>query len=144
MASAEDPSNDGKASDTASIIPTPGELVLKKLFAQFVVSSKGKLNHISTQPLVSDSYTTDTCTYPTRIPFTNIIIHQANPLSQYLQKGEDLNFDQLLLSLKDVASFCLRSLLIALNDWRKLLMKQIKTSPRGFGISPGYDNKYAY
>ena len=50
MASAEDPSNE----ETPLIeTPSPGELVVKKLFSQFVVSSQTKLNHVSRQPLVS-------------------------------------------------------------------------------------------
>lgn len=32
---------------------SPGEFVLKKLFAEFVVVSDRKLQHIATQPLVS-------------------------------------------------------------------------------------------
>ncbi len=51
-----------------------------------------------------------------------------------------MTFDQLLLSLRDVASFCLRSLLIALNDWRKRFIKQIKTSQRG----PFMSSRYMY
>ena len=35
------------------ITPSPGELVLKKLFAQFVVTTESKLKYISTQPIVS-------------------------------------------------------------------------------------------
>ena len=34
-------------------LPSPGEFVLKKLFAQFVVNSEVKLKHIASQPLVS-------------------------------------------------------------------------------------------
>ena len=68
------------------------------------------------------------------------IFSKANPLSKYLQRGEDPNFDQLLLSLREVASFCLRSLLTALNDWRKRQIKQIKTSPLWVAGSSGYIN----
>ncbi len=53
MASAEDPSCELGGPDPLIGIPSPGELVLKKLFAQFFVCSQTKLNHISRQPLVS-------------------------------------------------------------------------------------------
>ena len=39
------------------------------------------------------------------------------PLSKFLQRGEDSQFDQLLTSLNDVAEHCLPALLRALFDW---------------------------
>lgn len=56
MASAEDcSSSSGVVSGSVSVSdnPSPGELILKKLFAQFMVSSKAKLVTITREPLVS-------------------------------------------------------------------------------------------
>ena len=53
MASAEDPSGETKGAEDRAVVPSPGEIILKKLFAQFVVSSQAKLSHIMTQALVS-------------------------------------------------------------------------------------------
>jgi len=59
MASAGDITGaETKGQEINTGIPSPGELVLKKLFAQFVVYSQSKLNYVMSQPLVSDSILT--------------------------------------------------------------------------------------
>lgn len=58
MASAEDCSGSSErptATVVSSVNPSPGELILKKLFAQFVVSSKTKLSNITKEPLVKST-----------------------------------------------------------------------------------------
>jgi hypothetical protein len=98
MASADDQTSIRRQDSTSS----PGEVILKKLFAQFVVTAELKLNHLASQPV-------------------------ANPLSKYLQRGDDPNLDQLLSSLKEVSRFSLKSILTALVEWRKRQMKQIQS-----------------
>lgn len=65
--------------------------------------------------------------------------YQANPLSKYFQKGDDPNLDQLLASLKEVARFCLRSLLTAIFEWRKRLIKQIQGTTQWTIVTSGYE-----
>ena len=57
MASAGDVTGGGRKGEEMNPgNPSPGELVLKKLFAQFVVCSQSKLNYVMAQPLVYTSY----------------------------------------------------------------------------------------
>ena len=127
---------------------SPGELILKKLFAQFVVTAESKLKHVSTQPLVRRErhiHTESERDYhflpPSLLSLPPSLfspslpslpplppsLPQANPLIKYIQRGDDPTLDQLLASLKEVARFSLRSMLTTLFEWRKKLMKEIQS-----------------
>lgn len=71
----------------------PGEFVLQTLFAEFTVLAEKKIEHVLETP------------------------NKEKPLSKLLQRGEDLNLDQLLSALNSVAENCLPALLRALFDW---------------------------
>ncbi|KAL9973951.1 hypothetical protein ACROYT_G020474 [Oculina patagonica] len=71
---------------------TPGEFVLRTLFAEFTVLAEKKIETILSEPL-------------------------ERPVSKSLQKGEDPQFDQLLNSLHIVAEYSLSSLLKTLFKW---------------------------
>ncbi|XP_070314130.1 protein furry homolog-like isoform X4 [Odocoileus virginianus] len=72
----------------------PGEYVIKSLFAEFAVQAEKKIEVVMAEPL-------------------------EKPLSRSLQRGEDLQFDQLISSMSSVAEHCLPSLLRTLFDWYK-------------------------
>jgi hypothetical protein len=80
---------------------SPGQYVLKKLFADFVHLSTSKLNFIATQDL---EYVVTKC----------------------LQRGEDPYLDQLLKSLNEVSAFCLKSMLEHLFKWRDQQISQCR------------------
>lgn len=105
---------------------SPGELILKKLFAQFVARSDAKLKHIAAQRQVYMNAANGTImlTY-IQANVCRLLTLQSYPLAKSLQRGEDPQFDQLLSSLKEVARFCLRSLLKTIFDWRRLQMKLV-------------------
>uniref|UniRef100_A0A8V5FUZ6 Uncharacterized protein n=1 Tax=Melopsittacus undulatus TaxID=13146 RepID=A0A8V5FUZ6_MELUD len=70
----------------------PGEYVIKSLFAEFAVQAEKKIELVMAEPL-------------------------EKLLSRSLQRGEDLQFDQLISSMSSVAEHCLPSLLRTLFDW---------------------------
>ncbi|NXF91690.1 FRYL protein, partial [Eubucco bourcierii] len=70
----------------------PGEYVIKNLFAEFAVQAEKKIEVVMAEPL-------------------------EKLLSRSLQRGEDLQFDQLISSMSSVAEHCLPSLLRTLFDW---------------------------
>ncbi|XP_057287067.1 protein furry homolog-like isoform X1 [Pezoporus wallicus] len=70
----------------------PGEYVIKNLFAEFAVQAEKKIELVMAEPL-------------------------EKLLSRSLQRGEDLQFDQLISSMSSVAEHCLPSLLRTLFDW---------------------------
>ncbi|KAL3879804.1 hypothetical protein ACJMK2_032086 [Sinanodonta woodiana] len=70
----------------------PGEHILRSLFLEFCLISERKIEQVLAEPL-------------------------ERPLAKSLQRGEDPQFDQLLLSLSTVAEQCLPSLLRALFRW---------------------------
>ncbi|XP_074881594.1 protein furry homolog-like isoform X2 [Buteo buteo] len=70
----------------------PGEYVIKSLFAEFAVQAEKKIEVVMAEPL-------------------------EKLLSRSLQRGEDLQFDQLISSMSSVAEHCLPSLLRTLFDW---------------------------
>uniref|UniRef100_A0A8C5DWE7 Protein furry homolog n=1 Tax=Gouania willdenowi TaxID=441366 RepID=A0A8C5DWE7_GOUWI len=72
----------------------PGEFVLKSLFANFTLLSERKIRIIMAEPL-------------------------EKPLNKSLQRGEDLQFDQLISSMSSLAEYCLPSILKTLFDWYK-------------------------
>ncbi|XP_019713119.1 protein furry homolog isoform X3 [Hippocampus comes] len=72
----------------------PGEYVLKSLFAAFATMSEHKIRVIMAEPL-------------------------EKPLSKSLQRGEDLQFDQLMSTMSSLAEYCLPSILRTLFDWYK-------------------------
>ncbi|KAG8453653.1 hypothetical protein GDO86_000331 [Hymenochirus boettgeri] len=72
----------------------PGEYVIKSLFAEFAVQAEKKIEVVMAEPL-------------------------EKILSRSLQRGEDLQFDQLISSMSSVAEHCLPSLLRTLFDWYK-------------------------
>ncbi|XP_061208806.1 protein furry homolog-like isoform X3 [Neopsephotus bourkii] len=72
----------------------PGEYVIKSLFAEFAVQAEKKIELVMAEPL-------------------------EKLLSRSLQRGEDLQFDQLISSMSSVAEHCLPSLLRTLFDWYK-------------------------
>lgn len=74
----------------------------------------------------------------------NFCFVQSYQLAKSLQRGEDPQFDQLLLSLKEVAKFCLRSLLKTIFDWRRIQMKNVH-SVTNWGVPvTGYALKSIY
>ncbi|XP_060134880.1 protein furry homolog-like isoform X7 [Zootoca vivipara] len=72
----------------------PGEYVIKSLFAEFAIQAEKKIEVVMAEPL-------------------------EKLLSRSLQRGEDLQFDQLISSMSSVAEHCLPSLLRTLFDWYK-------------------------
>ncbi|XP_045064182.1 protein furry homolog [Coregonus clupeaformis] len=72
----------------------PGEFVLKSLFANFTSLSERKIRIIMAEPL-------------------------EKPLNKSLQRGEDLQFDQLISTMSSLAEYCLPSILKTLFDWYK-------------------------
>ncbi|XP_042638065.1 protein furry homolog-like [Orycteropus afer afer] len=70
----------------------PGEYVIKSLFAEFAVQAEKKIEVVMAEPL-------------------------EKLLSRSLQRGEDLQFDQVISSMSSVAEHCLPSLLRTLFDW---------------------------
>nr|XP_044986313.1 protein furry homolog-like isoform X3 [Jaculus jaculus] len=70
----------------------PGEYVIKSLFAEFAIQAEKKIEVVMAEPL-------------------------EKLLSRSLQRGEDLQFDQLISSMSAVAEHCLPSLLRTLFDW---------------------------
>uniref|UniRef100_A0A3P8XS75 Furry homolog b (Drosophila) n=1 Tax=Esox lucius TaxID=8010 RepID=A0A3P8XS75_ESOLU len=72
----------------------PGEFVLKSLFANFTSVSERKIRIIMAEPL-------------------------EKPLNKSLQRGEDLQFDQLISTMSSLAEYCLPSILRTLFDWYK-------------------------
>ncbi|XP_013925674.1 PREDICTED: protein furry homolog-like [Thamnophis sirtalis] len=72
----------------------PGEYVIKSLFTEFAIQAEKKIEVVMAEPL-------------------------EKPLSRSLQRGEDLQFDQLISSMSSVAEHCLPSLLRTLFDWYK-------------------------
>ena len=152
MASAGSIATTNRRDEMAAISSSssPGELILKKLFAQFVVTAESKLKHVSTQPLVRRERKRDyhvvpfSPSLPSLPPLSPLslpsplslslplslsspFLPQANPLIKYIQRGDDPTLDQLLASLKEVARFSLRSMLTTLFEWRKKLMKEIQS-----------------
>ncbi|XP_073464568.1 protein furry homolog-like isoform X2 [Aquarana catesbeiana] len=72
----------------------PGEYVIKNLFAEFAVQAEKKIEVVMAEPL-------------------------EKLLSRSLQRGEDLQFDQVISCMSSVAEHCLPSLLRTLFDWYK-------------------------
>ncbi|KAL0994847.1 hypothetical protein UPYG_G00128010 [Umbra pygmaea] len=72
----------------------PGEFVLKSLFANFTSVSERKIRIIMAEPL-------------------------EKPLNKSLQRGEDLQFDQLISTMSSLSEYCLPSILRTLFDWYK-------------------------
>ncbi|XP_061439277.1 protein furry homolog-like isoform X3 [Rhineura floridana] len=72
----------------------PGEYVIKSLFAEFAIQAEKKIEVVMAEPL-------------------------EKLLSRSLQRGEDLQFDQLISSMSSVSEHCLPSLLRTLFDWYK-------------------------
>jgi len=70
----------------------PGEFVMRTLFAEFTIQAEKKICAVMAEPL-------------------------ERPLSKSLQRGEDLQFDQLLQAFGTVAEHCLPSLLRTLIAW---------------------------
>ncbi|XP_048454072.1 protein furry homolog [Rhincodon typus] len=71
-----------------------GEYVLKSIFANFTTQAERKIRIIMAEPL-------------------------EKPLTKSLQRGEDLQFDQLISSMSSLAEYCLPSVLRTLFDWYK-------------------------
>ncbi|XP_059502688.1 protein furry homolog isoform X2 [Stegostoma tigrinum] len=71
-----------------------GEYVLKSVFANFTTQAERKIRIIMAEPL-------------------------EKPLTKSLQRGEDLQFDQLISSMSSLAEYCLPSVLRTLFDWYK-------------------------
>ncbi|XP_026809010.1 protein furry isoform X2 [Rhopalosiphum maidis] len=69
----------------------PGEYVMRTLFADFTVQAERKMEEVMTEP--------------------------EKPLMKILQRGEDAQFDQLLIAFGSVAEHCLPSILKALFAW---------------------------
>nr|XP_023011562.1 protein furry [Leptinotarsa decemlineata] len=78
----------------------PGEFVMRNLFADFTVLAEKKIESVMTEP-------------------------QEKPLSKTLQRGEDAQFDQLLVAFGSVAEHCLPSLLRALFSWYERQMSEV-------------------
>ncbi|XP_075051504.1 protein furry homolog-like isoform X1 [Mixophyes fleayi] len=72
----------------------PGEYVIKSLFAEFAVQAEKKIEVVMAEPL-------------------------EKLLSRSLQRGEDLQFDQVISCMSSVAEHCLPSLLRTLFVWYK-------------------------
>ncbi|XP_045140236.1 protein furry homolog-like isoform X1 [Echinops telfairi] len=70
----------------------PGEYVIKSLFAEFAIQAEKKIEVVMAEPL-------------------------EKLLSRSLQRGEDLQFDQVVSSMSSIAEHCLPSLLRTLFDW---------------------------
>lgn len=69
----------------------PGEYVMRTLFADFTVQVERKMEEV--------------------------MVELEKPLMKILQRGEDAQFDQLLIAFGSVAEHCLPSILKALFDW---------------------------
>jgi len=69
----------------------PGEYVMRTLFADFTVQAERKIEEVMIEP--------------------------EKPLMKILQRGEDAQFDQLLIAFGSVAEHCLPSILKALFAW---------------------------
>lgn len=69
----------------------PGEYVMRTLFADFTVQAERKMEEV--------------------------MIEQEKPLMKILQRGEDVQFDQLLVAFGSVAEHCLPSILKSLFAW---------------------------
>lgn len=69
----------------------PGEYVMRTLFADFTVQAERKMEEVMIEP--------------------------EKPLMKILQRGEDAQFDQLLIAFGSVAEHCLPSILKALFAW---------------------------
>ncbi|KAG5899998.1 hypothetical protein JTB14_009085 [Gonioctena quinquepunctata] len=78
----------------------PGEFVMRNLFADFTILAEKKIESVMTEP-------------------------QEKPLSKTLQRGEDAQFDQLLVAFGSVAEHCLPSLLRALFSWYERQMSEV-------------------
>ncbi|XP_050300806.1 protein furry isoform X2 [Anthonomus grandis grandis] len=78
----------------------PGEFVMRSLFQEFTILAEKKIENVMTEP-------------------------QEKPLSKTLQRGEDLQFDQLLGAFGSVAEHCLPSLLKALFSWYERQMSEV-------------------
>eukprot|EP00117_Sycon_ciliatum_P032387 scpid1600/ scgid25124/ Protein furry homolog-like; ALL1-fused gene from chromosome 4p12 protein len=85
---------------------TPGEVVLRTLLAEFTSRAAKKLEVVNSQPL-------------------------DRPLARYLQTGEDVQFDQTLLSLSAISEHCLPSVLRTVLDWYAKQMKSSGKRERG-------------
>nr|KAF6368491.1 FRY microtubule binding protein [Myotis myotis] len=72
----------------------PGEYVLKSLFVNFTTQAERKIRIIMAEPL-------------------------EKPLTKSLQRGEDLQFDQVISSMSSLSEYCLPSILRTLFDWYK-------------------------
>ncbi|KAG8452837.1 hypothetical protein GDO86_004577 [Hymenochirus boettgeri] len=72
----------------------PGEYILKSLFANFTNQAERKIRIIMAEPL-------------------------EKPLTKSLQRGEDLQFDQVISSMSSLSEYCLPSILRTLFDWYK-------------------------
>lgn len=91
----------------------PGEYVIKSLFAEFAVQAEKKIEVVMAEPL-------------------------EKLLSRSLQRGEDLQFDQLVSSMSSVAEHCLPSLLRTLFDWYR---RQNGTDDESYGYRPRSSTK---
>lgn len=91
----------------------PGEYVIKSLFAEFAVQAEKKIEVVMAEPL-------------------------EKLLSRSLQRGEDLQFDQLISSMSSVAEHCLPSLLRTLFDWYR---RQNGTDDESYGYRPRSSTK---
>ncbi|KAK9739124.1 Cell morphogenesis N-terminal [Popillia japonica] len=81
----------------------PGEYVMRSLFADFTIQAEKKI-----EAVMGES--------------------QEKLLSKLLQRGEDLQFDQLLSAFGSVAEHCLPSLLRALFLWYERQMAEVASS----------------
>ncbi|XP_025832530.1 protein furry homolog [Agrilus planipennis] len=77
----------------------PGEFVMRSLFAEFTVQAEKKIEAVMVEP-------------------------QEKPISKTLQRGEDMQFDQLLSAFGSVAEHCLPSLLRTLFAWYERQMSE--------------------
>ncbi|GAB1289726.1 FRY-like transcription coactivator [Apodemus speciosus] len=93
----------------------PGEYVIKSLFAEFAVQAEKKIEVVMAEPLNLEKL-----------------------LSRSLQRGEDLQFDQLVSSMSSVAEHCLPSLLRTLFDWYR---RQNGTDDESYGYRPRSSTK---
>ncbi|XP_016844243.1 protein furry isoform X3 [Nasonia vitripennis] len=80
-----------KSQQTGDMDLRPGEFVMQSLFADFTAQAEKKMEAVMTET--------------------------EKPLSKVLQRGEDLQFDQLLSAFGSVAEHCLPSILRALFNW---------------------------
>ena len=91
----------------------PGEFVMRTMFAEFTVQAEKKINAVMAEPL-------------------------DRPLAKSLQRGEDLQFDQVLSAFGSVAEHCLPSLLRTLFAWyERQGVEWIISDVKGKGDSKG-------